>query len=138
MMGEWVKELNILTEFARSEFKAKSVSIDGTKETGMAAILTSAVNGSKFGSITVHESPVSYLFDSRKTVGFYNLAIHIPGFLKWGDVSLASALTNVPVKFIHPLTMSGNQLTNEKMAEIKAEYETMKKAARSSAAITFE
>ena len=38
------------------------------------------------------------------------MAIHLPGFLNWGDISLVAALSNTNVTFVRPLTMSGRIL----------------------------
>ena len=50
----------------------------------------------------------------------YSLALSIPGFLQWGDVSLAAALGHGAVDFISPRTSDGTPLS-------KAEIQAMKK-----------
>ena len=107
MIGEWVKELNVVTQFLNSNYKAVKVSIDGSKEAGLAGLFLGALEGN-VDHLTLREAPVSYLFDTREGIDFFSMAIHLPGFLKWGDVSLAAALSGKNIVFINPVSMSGN------------------------------
>ncbi|HUR30480.1 MAG TPA: acetylxylan esterase, partial [Saprospiraceae bacterium] len=108
VMGEWVNELDLITGFLRSRYHAQSVSIDGSREAGLAALFLGALEG-RIDDIILRDAPVSYLFDNCDSINFYSMAIHIPGFLKWGDVSLAAGLFNRNVRFINPLTISGQK-----------------------------
>ncbi len=121
VMGEWARELDLVTRYFTSEFKASKVNIDGTREAGLAALFLAATDG-KINSVTLREAPVSYVFDSRENVDFFTMGIHLPGFLVWGDVSLAAALTGRNVTFIDPLTMSGGRLSEEDLRAYSDEY----------------
>jgi len=121
VMGEWARELDLVTRYLSSEFKASKVNIDGTREAGLAALFLAATDG-KINSVTLREAPVSYVFDSRENVDFFSMGIHLPGFLVWGDVSLVAALTGRNVTFIDPLTMSGGRLSEEDLRKYKDEY----------------
>jgi hypothetical protein len=129
VLGEWVKELNLVIGFLKSKYKAQSVSIDGSKEAGLAALFLNALDGNA-ESITLRDAPVSYLFDERESVDFYSMAIHLPGFLNWGDVSLAAALSGKNVTFINPLTMSGKPLNSNTLKEYQSEFERMRTISR--------
>jgi len=121
ILGEWVKELGTVTEFLQSEMKAEKVSIDGTREAGLAGLFLAALDGN-IDRIILREAPVTYLFDSRENINFYSMAIHLPGFLRWGDVSLAAALSGKDVTFTDPLTMSGNKLNDLRLKAHQDEY----------------
>jgi hypothetical protein len=121
ILGEWVKELNLITGYLISEMKATSISFDGIKEAGLAGLFLAALYGN-IDRIVLREAPVSYLFDSRENINYYSMGIHLPGFLVWGDVSLAAALTGKNVTFVDPLTMSGNKLGEEQLRIYKDEY----------------
>ena len=121
ILGEWVKELGTVTEFLQSEMKAEKVSIDGTREAGLAGLFLAALDGN-IDRIILREAPVTYLFDSRENINFYSMAIHLPGFLQWGDVSLAAALSGKDVTFTDPLTMSGNKLNDLRLKAHQDEY----------------
>jgi hypothetical protein len=66
------------------------------------------------------------------------MGVHLPGFLQWGDVSLAAALAGKDVRFMRPVTMSGRALTAEDVKPYRAEFERVRKACGTSAAVTFE
>ena len=121
IMGEWVRELDLVSKYLTSEMKATKVNIDGSKEAGLAGLFLAATDG-KINSLTLREAPVSYVFDNRENIDFYSMGIHLPGLLVWGDVSLAVALTGIDVTFVDPLTMSGRKLSDEKIRSYKEEY----------------
>ena len=65
----------------------------GASGGGNQTMWLTAIDGGKVDHLVIREAPVSYLFDNREGIDFFNMAIHLPGFLVWGDVSLASALS---------------------------------------------
>jgi hypothetical protein len=126
ILGEWVKELRLVTDFLKSNYKAQKVGIDGTKEAGLAAMFLGAAEG-KADYFILRDVPVSYLFDNREAVDYFSMAVHLPNFLKWGDVSLASALTGKKVSFINPVTMSGQKIDGDRLKEYHKEFETVRR-----------
>lgn len=129
ILGEWVKELSVVTEFLQSKYKAQKVGIDGSREAGLAAMFLSAAGG-KADYLILREAPLSYLFDNRESVDFFSMAVHLPGFLRWGDVSLAAALTGKKITIIDPVTMSGGKITGSSLQAYKKEFETVRKISR--------
>ncbi|MGV3687111.1 MAG: dienelactone hydrolase family protein [Daejeonella sp.] len=129
LLGEWVKELGIVTDFLRSTYKAQSVIIDGNKESGLAGLFLAATGGN-VSSVTMRDAPVSYLFDGRENIDFFSMAIHLPGFLNWGDVSLAAALGGKPVRILSPVTMSGEKIGGIKLQEYAAEFARIRKLSK--------
>ena len=125
MIGEWVKELKILTQFLNSKYKAVKVSIDGSKEAGLAGLFLSALEGN-VDHLTLREAPVSYLFDTREGIDFFSAAIQVPGILVWGDVSLAAALSGKNIVFIEPVSISGEKITGDRLNEYQREFEKIK------------
>jgi hypothetical protein len=125
MIGEWVKELKILIQFLNSKYKGVKVSIDGSKEAGLAGLFLSALEGN-VDNLTLREAPVSYLFDTREGIDFFSAAIHLPGFLTWGDVSLAAALSGKNMVFIDPVTISGQKITGNRLKEYQREFEKLR------------
>jgi len=97
------------------------VSIDGSKEAGLAGLFLSALGG-KVEHLTLRESPVSYLFDTREGIDFFSAAIDLPGFLKWGDVSLAASLSGKNIVFIDPVTISGQKIAGNRLKEYQREF----------------
>ncbi len=99
--------------------------IDGSREAGLAGLFLSVTEGN-VDNLTLRNVPVSYLFDTRQGIDYFSMGIHIPGFLKWGDISLATALSCKKVLFINPVTMSGNAVNGEKLNAVEAEFENIR------------
>lgn len=99
ILGEWIKELQLVTRFTRTNLNARDVRIDGSREGALA-------------------------------VDFFTMGAHVPGFLAWGDISLAAALSGAQIKFIHPVTMSGNKVTDENIKRYSIEFGKLRAACR--------
>ena len=124
--GEWVRELDLVTEYLNVNCHAAKVRFDGTGESGLAGLFYAA-EGGKFESVTLRKSPVSYLFDNRDSVNYFSMGIHLPGILNWGDISLAAALSGKNITFISPVTMSGAPLGPDRLKEYQAEFDKIGK-----------
>jgi len=127
LMGEWVEELRLVTEFARDTYRPTKLRFDGNKEAGLAAVFLEAMHGGGYDEIIIRKAPVSYLFDKTENIDFFSMGIHLPGILKWGDLSLAAALTGTDISFIDPVTMSGEALDDAQHKQYKAEYEKVRR-----------
>jgi hypothetical protein len=127
IMGEWVKELDVIAKFIHSKYKTIKISLDGSKEAGLAGLYLAALEGN-MENVILRKAPVSYLFDNRDSIEFFSSGIHLPGFLNWGDVSLAAALSGKYITFINPLTISGQPIKGEKLQAYKKEFEQIRKA----------
>jgi hypothetical protein len=126
VMGEWVKELQAVHTFVESKFNASSVSLYGFKDAAIASLFMAAID-TKIDHVILNDAPFSYLFDDRDSIEYFSTGIHVPGFLKWGDVSLAAALAKANITFIHPVTMSGRQPGEQLLNGYKKEYAQIKK-----------
>ena len=136
VLGEWVKELDVVTQFLSSHFNAEKISIEGNKESGLAGLFLSVLD-EKIQDVVLRNSPVSYLFDEAESINYFSMGIHLPGFLVWGDVSLATALSAKDVTFINPVTMSGRELSESKLTEYKKEFDDIKKMCKQSGKVVF-
>lgn len=125
IIGEWMKELNVVTKFLSSRYQTQKVQIDGSKEAGLAGLFLSVVEGT-VDNVILRDAPISYLFDNRENVDFFSMGIHLPGFLNWGDVSLAAALSGKNITFINPLTMSGQKISGTRLKEFQNEYDKIR------------
>ncbi|MCK9414404.1 MAG: acetylxylan esterase [Prolixibacteraceae bacterium] len=137
VLGEWVKELDLVIQFLDTNLKARKVSVDGSKEAGLAGLFLGALEGN-VDQLVLRDAPASYLFDSREGLDFFSMGIHLPGFLQWGDVSLVSALSGKNVQFINPVTMSGNAINGEKLTALESEFEKMRTLSGQSGKTTFK
>lgn len=129
IMGEWVKEIKLVSDYLRSTYKARSVNLDGTKESGLASLFLAATGGN-VNAVTLRDVPLTYLFDNRKNIDYFSMAIHLPGFLNWGDVSLAAALTAKPVRIVNPVSMSGEQIVGDSLQDFILEFAKMRKLSK--------
>ena len=57
----------------------------------------------------------------------YSLVLAIPGFLKWGDISLAAALGKGEVSHTRPRTWDGTLCSKKEAAAAAKEIEKVKK-----------
>jgi hypothetical protein len=137
VLGEWMNELKIASGYIHSKYASEKVNIYGFKEAGLAGLYLAALDD-KTGQVTLNSAPVSYLFDNREGIENFSTAIHIPGFLNWGDVSLAAALSGKNIIFIHPVTMSGNKIGASKLNSVDQEFKQIRKACRVPGETAFE
>ena len=122
MLGEWARQIELLRGFAATHLNASRVSLHAYRETGVAALLLNAVrNGNR--EIVLEESPVSYLFHQAVTPEHFSMALHLPGILEWGDISLAAAMTNARVHFLAPVMSDGARLSFQESQVWRKEFD---------------
>ena len=130
VLGEWVNDFDLVTQFMKQKYGTSHMNIDANRETGLAALYYSLFQSDKVNSVTIREAPVSYVFDGCEGINFFSMGIHLPQFLIWGDVSLAAALSGKNISFINPVTMSGNAVTGNRITEINNEFKKMRRLCR--------
>lgn len=121
IQGQWVQELQLLTTFLRKELQAPAINIRASKEPAVAALCFAALD-TNVAALTLTHCPVSYCFDQRDGIDYFNMAIHIPGILPWGDISLLAALSNAHIVLKDPVTMSGHPLDNNTLQAYQQEF----------------
>lgn len=126
VLGEWVKELEVVSQFLESRFSAGKISVDGNKESGLAGLFLSTLGGN-VENVVLRNSPISYLFDKRESIDFFSMGVHLPGFLVWGDISLAAALSGKEVTFMNPVSMSGRELDGGELSAFQKEFEDLRR-----------
>ena len=60
LLGEWVKELNVVTRYLNSKYKTQNISIDGSKEAGLAGLFLCTLEGN-IKNVILRDAPISYL-----------------------------------------------------------------------------
>ncbi|HMR19892.1 MAG TPA: prolyl oligopeptidase family serine peptidase, partial [Sphingobacterium sp.] len=126
VMGEWVNELDIVSDYIKNKYKAKDITIEATKEAGLAALFLASLNQGISG-LTLYNTPLSYQIDNRQSINSFNMAVHIPQILVWGDISLVAALSEADIKFVHPLNLSGQQIDDKQILSYQSEFEKLKR-----------
>src|SRR5439155_10091341 len=74
VLGEWVKELDLVTGFINAKYKSYKISINETKEAGLAGLYLAALKGN-IENVTLQYAPLSYLFDNRDALEYFTTAI---------------------------------------------------------------
>ena len=135
LMGEWVLDLLLLARSLRRDFGAAEVEISGLREGGIAALFA-AVFDPGIARVTAIDAPASLRMEVRRMSflskgpfakfldgAIYSLALAFPGFLQWGDISLAAALAGGEkrVEFRSPRCWDGTPLTPAETAAFRAE-----------------
>jgi len=121
VMGEWVNELHATMQFLQQQYHFNTIEIDAAKDAGIATLFLNALYADA-SAITVRNIPATYLFDKTDGINYFSMGIHLPGFLEWGDMSLAAALGKAAVKIVQPVTMSGHLLSTENINAFQQEY----------------
>src|SRR5690606_122345 len=115
VMGEWVHELDMTLNYLKDTHKATHITVDAAKESGLAALFLASLH-EDVSALTLHGAPLSYRIDDREGIHAFNMAVHVPGILSvWGDIPLAVALTGADVRFIRPLSLSGQRIDKDQV-----------------------
>ncbi|MBR7130787.1 MAG: acetylxylan esterase [Lentisphaeria bacterium] len=132
--GEWTLDIMALVKMLKKDFKAADIRIEAEKEVGLSAVFAAALSKDDF-TVKAIDVPGSLLFCRESIPSFvndpfkywslpgalYTPAMSLPGFLKWGDVSLAAALAEGKVEFVSPRAYDGTLWSAERVKEFTAE-----------------
>lgn len=110
VMGEWLADMSVIGHWLKKEGHTR-IALEAYKESAVAALLFSIWN--EVEVVDLYDAPYSYQFDQRADIDFFNMSIHLPNVLKWGDISLMSALSSGKINFYQPRSMSGALLNRE-------------------------
>lgn len=110
LLGEWVRDYQLAIDVLRRECAATQITLGGHKEAGLSALCCAVLSPEK-QSVVLEDAPRSMAFHHQKPrsdprQSFYSMALHLPGILKWGDVSLAESLAG-EVRWISPRHSDG-------------------------------
>lgn len=138
VLGEWAFDIQAVVKMLERRGKGAEVTVCGWKEAGAAAVFAAALKPNTFAVETI-DTPASYLFcrdsvESFDSAGLekwargchYSAALAVPGFLQWGDMSLAAALAG-KVSFRNPRAYDGTPYTAEQEKTFVAETEEMRR-----------
>ncbi|RPE14244.1 hypothetical protein EGT74_12295 [Chitinophaga lutea] len=125
VMGQWVGDLQLVHTWLKKQ-GAQRVSVDATGEVALAAIFHAALYDNTT-HLTLRNCPVSYLFDERSGADYFSMAIHLPGILPWGDISMAAGLSSANIAFIEPVSITGRKLGAAELDNYRKEFESLKK-----------
>lgn len=137
IIGEWVSDISNLIKYVQTNDKPSSVTVDASREISIAALMQSALNNNTDNCI-LRTCPLSYALDKREGIDFFNMAIHVPGILKWGDISLVAALNKrAELIFKDPVSVTGEKITGTQLSDYKAKFAKMKTVCKSENKVLF-
>lgn len=137
MIGKWVEDLYLIEQHLKKEHGANTLDIIAAKETGVAALSFAVFHNGLLNSVMIDQTPVTYLFDEREGIDNFSMAIHLPGLLEWGDLSLLTALSDKPIHIHRPVTMSGRALDKDEIDFFRKEYLNLKQLSGHGGMVTF-
>lgn len=127
-LGIWTSQFGVVSNWLVSTFDIEKITINSDKETALAGLFYATLNNDvKINGLVLREMPLSYLYD--KSLGFdspVSMAIHLPDFLKWGDVSLVAAISNQDITVINPTSISSRVLNKSEVEIYLSEFKRLK------------
>ncbi|MDD5678484.1 MAG: acetylxylan esterase [Kiritimatiellae bacterium] len=100
MLGDWTRDIMSLVDSTTARLDRTPIDIIAFQETGLAALCAASLNVRIRTIITVG-MPGSYL--TKDPVISPSMAIHVPGILRWGDISMMAALAGCRVDILNPV-----------------------------------
>ncbi len=126
IMEEWVNDIKNVIDYIHSTYRPTSLTLDATGELAVATLIESAINNN-VDTCILRTFPLSYALDRREGIDFFDLAIHIPGILNWGDILLMTALNNnTRILFKDPVSITGKRISDIGWSEFKNNFLTLK------------
>lgn len=126
IMEEWVNDIKNVIDYIRSNYQAGALTLDATGELALAALIQSALNNNTDTCI-LRTCPISYALDRREGIDFFDMGIHIPGILNWGDISLMAALNNnTRLIFKNPVTITGDRISDKGRTDFRNQFLILK------------
>ncbi|MBE6358181.1 MAG: hypothetical protein E7057_02910 [Lentisphaerae bacterium] len=136
--GEWVRDIIALVKMLKKNFHAVDICVEAEKETGFAASCAAVLSRDDF-AVTAIDAPGSMVFcrDSITTFkndafkywtlpgALYSPVLSIPGFLKWGDVSLLKAIAGDKLNFVSPRAYDGTLFDSGKCNAFEKEVQML-------------
>jgi len=130
IMGDWVADIKNIITYVQLNYKPISLTIDSDKEIAVATLMQSALNNN-VDTCILRTCPLSYVLDKRDGIDFFNLAMHLPGILKWGDISLVAALNNrAALIFKEPVSITGDRIIEKQLVVYQSKFSKMNAACK--------
>jgi len=122
MVGDWIRDIEAIVDYLKEEQGLEKISLLAFEEMGLAALGAAALEDN-YTSIEVRDLLGSYLRNGEDML--QSMAVHIPGILKWGDVSMLAALSRVPVRIIKPVDWAGRPYGVDRVRALQADAERL-------------
>jgi len=108
MMGIWATEIGLVNDYLQQEYSSYKRLLVADRETAIAALISNVLADAG-QTLLLRELPVSYLPDESGALDSYNMAIHMQGILRWGDIPMLLALNKPQVSLEGLYHLNGKQ-----------------------------
>jgi hypothetical protein len=137
--GEWVFDILAMVRMLKRSFGAESITVKADKEAGCCALFAAALSDSEF-ALELTDIPGSYRFRADSIVTYtldpfndrtikgclYTAMLALPGFLKWGDISLVRALcSNKNITITGLRGFDGTPFTAQEISDFYSEIKIL-------------
>lgn len=129
VQGRWADQIRLILEYTKQRFSPGSVTVDAVRETNIASLIAANLFNN-IDTCVLRSCPLSYAVGDRAGMDFFNMSVHLPGIIPWGDIPLLTAMSGCKlVEFRNPVSLSGKMAdaTKQKYFEEKVR-DAMKKA----------
>ncbi|GAA4180087.1 alpha/beta hydrolase family protein [Sphingobacterium ginsenosidimutans] len=106
MMGIWANEITLVSDYLQQHYGNHKMIVHADRETALAALISSDLSPQQ-RILQLRRLPASYLPDMTGSLENFNMAVHIPGILKWGDIPLLLALSREDINVDELMPWSG-------------------------------
>ncbi|MEH6307867.1 acetylxylan esterase [Olivibacter sp. CPCC 100613] len=135
VLAEWLSDMELIYHWLIKR-GMQAITFIGYREPSVATLIFSTRHELK--DLVLHDAPYSYVFDDRTGLDYYNMSIHIPGVLCWGDLTMIAVLSKATtIQFVHARSMSGRKLDQKGVNELQEEIALMKQKWNKSNKIKF-
>ncbi|MBC6491479.1 alpha/beta hydrolase family protein [Flavihumibacter stibioxidans] len=136
VVGEWIKEFKVILDLIRKSKPDATLRVSANREAGVAAILLSALYPG-IDELILCDSLVSYVYEEKPEVEYFNMSITLPGIIPWGDLVHAMALSHSKISITNPRNLHGKILTEDKKAALLEKYNLLATQYRSKGSLHF-
>lgn len=123
MMGNWTSDIVALAAALRAEFQGGRLHLIASGVLGLPS-LAAAVLAGGFATVTVKDLPATFVVNGAPPT--YPHGIFVPGFLRWGDVSMLAALCPCPLTVHSLIAPEGKKLSPRKESDWRKEVAALR------------
>lgn len=117
LVGRWVSEIRLVMDFLHQR-RSSAIQLIANRETTLAALGYQALYRDAV-QLQLTELPLSLMPQVlQAAINPLNMAVHIPGIISWGDVSMLRALIDIPVVIQLPIDSAGQALSGKQIEDL--------------------
>ncbi|MFE7085008.1 alpha/beta hydrolase family protein [Sphingobacterium spiritivorum] len=112
MMGIWSNEIAMVIKEIQQLFPDQPITLMADKEAALATLYYTALADWSY-PVELNELPLSYLWDEGKNADAFNMAVHVPGIVSWGDLPMLLALSNSEFHLSNVVSITGERISDD-------------------------